>query len=165
MSPVLTAHNVDLVEQPPEQGATMTFTDDLDRLSARAKQAEDHVAAAAAQARDQLEQTVHQAQDDAQRGAADLRSKNEQAGKAATAWADGMQRSWSDHVAQARQRMETRKARFAADRAEGDAEDAEDYASFSLDLAYSAIEEAEYAVLDAVLARKDADAAAGTVSA
>jgi hypothetical protein len=32
---------------------------------------------------------------------------------------------------------------------------------FAIDFAYSAIEEAEYAVLDAVLARVDADAAAG----
>ncbi|WP_177212648.1 hypothetical protein [Geodermatophilus ruber] len=34
----------------------------------------------------------------------------------------------------------------------------------AFDVAYSAIEEAEYAVLDAILAREDADAAAQKVS-
>jgi len=38
-----------------------------------------------------------------------------------------------------------------------DAQDAEDYALFAIDFAYSAIEEAEYATLDAVLARLKAD--------
>jgi hypothetical protein len=41
-----------------------------------------------------------------------------------------------------------------------DAVMAEDYAAWSIDFAYSALLEAEYASLDAVLARMDADAAA-----
>jgi hypothetical protein len=42
-------------------------------------------------------------------------------------------------------------------RAESNAENAEEDASFAIDYAYAAIEEAEYAVLDAALARKQAD--------
>jgi len=53
--------------------------------------------------------------------------------------------------------------RHKADRTEFEAEDAESYAEFSIDLAYSAIEEAEYAVLEAVLAREDAAEAAQKV--
>ena len=37
------------------------------------------------------------------------------------------------------------------------AEDAENYAALAIDLAYSAVVEAEYAVLDAELARMDAE--------
>ena len=37
------------------------------------------------------------------------------------------------------------------------AEDAENYAALAVDLAYSAVVEAEYAVLDAELARMDAE--------
>jgi hypothetical protein len=61
-----------------------------------------------------------------------------------------------------RQRMDARKAQHDAKMAERDGRDAEDYASFTIDLAYSAIREAEYAVLGAVLARADADVAAST---
>ena len=43
------------------------------------------------------------------------------------------------------------------DRAQRNAEIAEDDASFAVEYAYAAIEEAEYAVLDAALARKQAD--------
>ena len=39
----------------------------------------------------------------------------------------------------------------------------EAYAEFTIDFAYNAIEESEYAVLDAVLASMDADAAASKV--
>ena len=42
------------------------------------------------------------------------------------------------------------------------AETAEDYAEDAINFAIAAVQEAEYAVLDAVLARSDADALAGT---
>jgi hypothetical protein len=138
----------------------MTVSDDLARLSVRAKQAEDRAAAAKAQARDQLQQAVQEARDSTQQTADKLRAES----AAAADRADNIQRSWDDHLAQARERIDARKARHAADRAETDAEDADSYAAYSIDLAYSAIEEAEYAVLDAVLARQDADKAAGTVA-
>jgi hypothetical protein len=138
----------------------MAVSDDLSRLSVRAKQAEDRAAAAKAQAHDQLQQAVQDARDSTQQTADKLR-----AGSAAVAdRADNIQRSWDEHLAKARERMDARKARHAADRAESDAEDAESYAAYSIDLAYSAIEEAEYAVLDAVLTRHDADEAARTVA-
>jgi hypothetical protein len=131
----------------------MAASDDLMRLSERAKQAEDHVAAAKTQARDKLAQDVQKARENTQVTAARLRG-------ATGAAADGLQQSWTTHIAQTRERIDARKARHDAKVAERNAEDADDYASFAIDFAYSAIEEAEYAVLDATLARADADAAA-----
>src|SRR4051794_3233097 len=142
----------------------MPLSDDLARLSVRAKQAEDRAAAAKAQARDQLQQTVQEARDGMQQTADRLRAESAAAAGQADAWADNIQRSWDDHLARTRQRIDARKAQHAADRAESDAEDAESYAAYSIDLAYSAIEEAEYAVLDAVLAREDADGAAKSIA-
>jgi hypothetical protein len=138
----------------------MAVSDDLARLSVRAKQAEDRAAAAKAQARDQLHKAVQEARDSTQQTADKLRAESAGAADRADAWADDIQRSWDDHLARARERIDARKARHAADRAESDAEDAESYAAYSIDLAYSAIEESEYAVLEAVLDRADADEAA-----
>jgi hypothetical protein len=142
----------------------MAFSDDLARLSVRAKQAEDRAAAAKSQAHDQLQQAVQEARDGAQQTASKLRADTSAAADRADDWADNMQRSWDEHLARTRQRIDARKAQHAADRAESDAEDAEAYAAYSIDLAYSAIEEAEYASLDAVLARRDADEAAGALA-
>ena len=56
--------------------------------------------------------------------------------------------------------MDHRKAKFDASNAGSDADWAEWNAQMTIDYAYSAIEEAEYAVLDAILARRDAEEAA-----
>jgi hypothetical protein len=131
----------------------MAVSDDLMRLSVRAKQAEDRVAAAKTQVRDKLEHDVQDARENTQATADRLRGET-------TAAVDGLQQSWSTHLAQARARIDARKARHDAKVAERQAQDADDYAAFAIKFAYSAIEEAEYATLDAVLARLDADAAA-----
>jgi plasmid maintenance system antidote protein VapI len=131
----------------------MAVSDDLMRLSERAKQAEDRAAAAKTQARDKLEQDVQTARQTTPATADKLRD-------AAGTKADGLQQSWSAHVTRARERIDARMARHDAKVAERNADDADDYAAFAIDFAYSAIEEAEYAVLDSVLARLDADEAA-----
>ena len=53
--------------------------------------------------------------------------------------------------------MAHQKAEFNADTAEDRAAWAEADAELAIDYAYSAIEGAEYAVLDAILARREAD--------
>ena len=141
----------------------MAVSDELSRLSVRAKQAEDRAAAAKVQARAQLEQTIQEAGDSAQRTAEKMRSGAEAAKDRAETGADKVRSSWNEHLAEARARQDARKTRHAADRAGFGAEDAESYAAFSIDLAYSAIEEAEYAVLEAVLARENAAVAAHKV--
>jgi len=142
----------------------MALSDQLSRLAVRAKQAEDRFAAGMTQARDQLEQDVQKAREDTQAAAEKLRSESAVASDEANAWVEGIQRSWSDHVAEARRRMDAKKARHDAKVAQRYAEDAEDYAEYMIALAYSAIEESEYAALEAALARQDADAAKPPVS-
>ena len=58
--------------------------------------------------------------------------------------------------------MGDRRAEHDLDRANRRAENAEGDAAFAIDYAVAAIEEAEYAVLDASLARMEADELAGT---
>jgi hypothetical protein len=138
----------------------MALSDELLRLSQRAKQAEDRVQAAQTQARDRLEKDVDHARHDTQTTAEKIRTSTAAAAGEAEAWGDDMKRSWNQHLASVREKMDARKARHDAKVTELRADDANDYALFAIDLAYSAIEEAEYATLDAVLARIDADEAA-----
>ena len=56
-----------------------------------------------------------------------------------------------------REAREQKKSELDARTAKARADDAEAYATYAIDLAYSAVAEAEYAVLDAVLASKEAD--------
>ena len=76
--------------------------------------------------------------------------------KVANRWAD-LQRSWDAHVAKVRERLDSRRAEHDVKRAQKRAEDAEEYASYAAAFAYSTVVEAEYAALDAALARMDAE--------
>ena len=83
----------------------MAVSDDLARLSVRAKQAEDRAAAAKAQARDQLQKAVQEARDSTQQTADKLRAASAAAADRADARADDIQSSWDKHLAKARERM------------------------------------------------------------
>ena len=135
----------------------MAASDDLKKLSARAKVAEDHATAAKNQARAELEQSVTNVRDSAEAEAKKLQAKTQAAGqRASDDWSD-VQNSWNAHLAKARKDMAHHKAEFKADNAEDRAAWAEADAELAIDYAYSAIEGAEYAVLDAILARREAD--------
>lgn len=142
----------------------MALSDNLLRLANRAKEAEDRVEAAKTQGRSQVEERVEQARQNSQATMEKLRTDVSAATGQAEAWGDGIQRSWTDHVAHVRDRIDARKARHESKVAERYADDAEKYAEFTIDFAFSAIEEAEYAVLDAVLTRLDADEAAASTA-
>jgi hypothetical protein len=81
---------------------------------------------------------------------------------AAATWND-LQTSWNAHIAKVRSDVDRRKAQFDAANAADRADWAESDAILAVDYAYSAIEEAEYAVLDAILARREADETAMAV--
>ena len=75
-----------------------------------------------------------------------------------------VQSSWNERADAAREEIASKKAEHDVHRARKAADEAEDQASLVIDLAYSAVVEAEYAALDAYLARAKADelsAAAG----
>ena len=125
----------------------MALSDQLTKLAAKAKEAEDHAAAAQTQARAELDQAVKKAQEEA-RVQADVLRKSAEANRGKiSAWWEGVQRSWDEHVAAIRQDFEERRAEHDLNAAQRAADRAEDDAAFAV----------EYAVLNAALARKDAD--------
>jgi hypothetical protein len=114
-------------------------SEQLSKLAARAKEAEDQAAAARAQATTELQQDV-----DANKGKI-------------SGWWHEVQNAWTAHVAKVREGIDTKKAEHDVGRAEKRADLAEHDATFAVPYVYAAIEEAQYAVLDAELARRQAD--------
>ena len=135
----------------------MAASDQLSKLAARAKEAEDRATAAQAKAADDLQQDVENARAKAQAQADSLRESADAGKGRISAWWHDVQRSWNEHLAAIRQDFDHRRAEHDTERAEEYADQAEADASFAVDYAYAAIDEAEYAVLDAALARKQAD--------
>jgi hypothetical protein len=135
----------------------MDASDQLSKLTSRAKEAEDRVAAAKGKTKAELEHDVEHARESAQAQADKLReSAHTNKGKLSVWWHD-LQHSWDEHVEKMRVGIESRRAEHDAERAEIDAGDAAEDATFAIEYALTAIEEAEYAVLDAELAKKKAD--------
>jgi hypothetical protein len=135
----------------------MALSDDLTKLAARTKEAETRAAAAREEARADLEQDVSSARASAEEQAEELRQGVEEGKKGISSFGKDLQRSWNEHVAKIREDMDSKKAEHDVHMAQRRADDAEAYASYSIDFAYSAVVEAEYASLDALLARKEAD--------
>jgi ribosome-associated translation inhibitor RaiA len=135
----------------------MAVSDQLTKLAARAKEAEDRAASAQGKTRADLERDVEQARTSAMEQADKLRATADaKKGKLSVWWHD-VQRSWDQHIEKIRADFEEKRAEGNVDRAQMRAENAEDDAAFAIDFAYAAIEEAEYAALDASLARMQAD--------
>jgi hypothetical protein len=135
----------------------MALADQLNDLAAKAKQVQDRVAAAQQKTKADLEGDVDNARASAQAQADALHTKAEASKGKISAWWDHMQRSWHEHVAAVRKGAEERKAAHDAKAAQRAAEQADEDASYAIDYAYAAIEEAQYAVLDAELAHRHAD--------
>jgi hypothetical protein len=66
-------------------------------------------------------------------------------------------KAWNDHLTKLRKDVDEKKAEHDASRAERKAEKAGVNVGFAVKFASAAIDEAEYAVLSAMLARKDAE--------
>jgi len=139
----------------------MTASDQLYKLAARTQELEDRAAAMKNKAKGDLEQDVKQARESAQ-ARADGLSKSAAAsqGKISSRW-DNTQRAWNDHVNHIRADIDEKRAAHDLKMAQRVADGAEADADFAVDYAIAAIEEAEYAVLDATLARMQADELAG----
>jgi hypothetical protein len=135
----------------------MAASDELTKLAARAKEAEDRTAAARSKAKADLERDVETARTSAQAQADKLRQSAEENKGKLSAWWHDLERSWNEHIAKIHDDVDHRRAEHDVERARSYADNAEDDAVFAVQYAYAAIEEAEYAVLDATLARKEAD--------
>jgi hypothetical protein len=137
----------------------MAASDTLSHLADRAKIAEDRVAVAQTQARSQLQAQVVEARKNAQRTADSLQKQTAKgAASASRLWTD-VQQTWSSHVARVRKDMESRTADREVKALRHKADEAENDAVAAVIFAEAALEEAEYAILDATLARMDAEAA------
>jgi len=137
----------------------MALSDDMRKLSERAKTAEDHAAAARTQAKADLEQSVDKVRASAESEGHKLQTEAKTTGaQMASSW-DDVQQSWNAHLAKVRKDVDQRKASFDARTASDRANSADADAALAIHYAYAAIEEAEYAVLDAVLAHRQADEA------
>lgn len=135
----------------------MALSDDMSKLAGRAKEAEDRAAAAQEKAKTDLETDRDNARAVGEQQAEDLRELAEKGkGRISARWAD-VQRAWDDRIAGVRADIQGKKEEHDLHKAQRQADEAEEDARFAIDFAYSAIVEAEYAVLDAALARTEAD--------
>lgn len=135
----------------------MALSDKLTKLAAQAKELEDRAAAAKAKTKADLEQEVKSARDAAQAMADDLRKDVEAGESEISEWWAGVRASWDAHVKEVRKRADEKKATLDLKAAQRAAKHADDDAAFAIDYACTAVEEAEYAVLRALLAHKEAD--------
>ena len=127
-------------------------------LSQRAKEAEDHIAAARNETHEQLQARVAEAKATAQRRREEMKAHG------ATV-KDELASAWAGLVAHVHEQFEKMRARLGEKRddvdakaAERRAERAEAIAAGAVDFAQYALDEAEAATLDAADARKIADA-------
>jgi vacuolar-type H+-ATPase subunit I/STV1 len=140
------------------------LSESLYRLAERAKlaeqkaeQAQKQAAGDARAARAELEKSVDDAGASAEAQARKLRENAKASQDKVSRWWEEQQEAWNEHLDKARQGIEQKKGKLDAKMAAKRAEDAEADADFAVDFAYGAIEEAEYSVLDAILARAEAD--------
>jgi hypothetical protein len=136
----------------------MPISDDFAKLKGQVEEAERTIREAAAEDHAEAETKVDEARQKADARATEQRDKPQDADRD-----DGWQQirsDWNRHVQRSRERIDAKKARADANAAEHDAEWAEADAYDAIDFAASAIQEAEYVVLDAVGTRKKADALA-----
>ena len=129
----------------------------LKRLSDRASEAEANANAKNAKDKAALKQRVDAAEADAKKTSDDLKASAKESKDETTQWWGQVQDNWKSHVAKVHKDVDQAKANMKADRAEARAERAEANAAAAVDFAYAAIEEAEYQVLNAAMARVDAE--------
>jgi hypothetical protein len=142
----------------------MALSDQLAKLATRAKQAETRAAAAQKKARTDLETDVSAARASASAQAEKLRESADAGEGKVSDWWSGVQKAWSDHVDAVRADIDERKDKHDRAEARRAADDAEADAQYAIDYAYAAVEEAEYAVLNAELARMESDELEGAVA-
>lgn len=135
----------------------MSLADQLSKLATRAKETETRAAAAKAQAKLDLEHEVKTARDSADAQADALHAKTEKTKGDISDWWDNLGRDWKKQVTSMRRDVEEDRAKHDLKHAQRAAQRADDDAAFAIDYAYAALVEAEYAVLDAYLAHKEAD--------
>lgn len=149
---------------PHEQRSNMTdFDTRMDALADRAKEANKRVHDSAGASKKKLESAVSAARASTDKRNQQLKEKASGAHHDASEHWGAAKQNWSDHVTEIRRKADADKSKRDVRHAQHRAEHAERDAADAVAYAIYAIEEAEYEVLDAALARAEADemAAAG----
>ncbi|MGZ6915831.1 MAG: hypothetical protein ACXVG8_10735 [Oryzihumus sp.] len=126
-------------------------------MSVQAKDAEDQFKAAQTEQRAKLEQAVSKARESAEQRSQHMRSQADQTKVEVSAWWGDLQHQWDQQAQQVRSHLEAKREEHDAKRAAIQADVAEADAETAISIAIAAIEEAEYAALDALLARDKAN--------
>ena len=135
-----------------------TVSESLAKLSQRAKEAEDHIAAARNETHEQLQARVAEAKATAQRRREEMKAHGATVkDELASAWA-GLVAHVHEQFEKMRARLDEKRDDLDAKAAERRAERAEANAADAIDFASWAVDEAEAEALEAAEARKIADA-------
>ena len=135
----------------------MALSDMLSELAQRAREAEDRARAASAEAKDKVRQRADEASDSARQKADELKQRSNTARKEASDRWGEVHRNWAKHVDQVQAKFAETKAKQDRAWSQMDADLAADDARDACAFAVAAVDEAESATLDAILAQMEAD--------
>jgi hypothetical protein len=133
------------------------LSEQLNELANRVKKSEDFVNAARAKDRAFLDNERETLKTSIDNGKAQMKADAAADADETRSWWNDTRRSIDARSAELRARRDDHRAERTLKRAERRAEDAEQDAAYAVDFALSMLDDAEYAVADAVLARLDAD--------
>ena len=134
-----------------------SLSEQLDDLGDGAKKTEDFVTAARAKNRVFLDQAHESLKTTIANGEARIDADAAAAQDRARSWWNDTRQSIHARLAQVRAERDDHQAARDVKKAERRAEDAEQDAAYAVDFALAMLDEAEYALADAALARIDAD--------
>ena len=133
------------------------LSEQLTELAARAKRSEDFVNAATAKNRAYLDDQRESLKKSIATGKARMSADAANAQDRTRTWWNDARQSIDARVAELRTERDDHRATHDLKRAQRRAEDAEEDAAYAVDFALQMLDEAEYAVADAVLARIEVD--------
>lgn len=136
-----------------------SLSEQLSDLSVHAKNVEDNFAAAQKEGHDKVAARIAEAHAAALDAVDNAKRSIKSAGEAGTRKWDAAKAKIAADIDSMKERVASKKQAFDAKIAEVDAEDAEDEAHWAIDYAIASIEQAKYAVLNAISARLDANEA------
>jgi hypothetical protein len=133
------------------------LSEQLNELAQRVKKSEDFVDEARAKNRAYLDDERETLKTSIADGKAQMRADAAADADETRSWWNDTRQSIDARIAELRSERDDHRAAHTLKRAERRAEDAEQDAAYAVDFAVAMLDEAEYAVADAVLARLDAD--------
>ena len=138
----------------------MSVLESFDELKDQVVKADGEVMAVAEKDEPAIQTKIDDARREADQQAAEVKATTQRAGTGAQSHWHEIQADWDRHIERMRVRLDGAKSGYDLSVAEGEVESAEADALDAIAFAASAVLEAEYATLDAILARRRAAAVA-----